>query len=39
MNPGVNIANSSGPSKTIKLNKTNYSNVERGAAIRYGNVS
>ena len=34
-----NIANSTGLPKTIKLNGSNFSNVERGAAIRYGNVS
>lgn len=37
------IANSIGPSKTISLSKndtvSSYSNVERGAGIRYGNVS
>ena len=34
-----NILTSEGPKKTIKLNGNDASNVERGAAIRYGNVS
>lgn len=34
-----NIANSTGLPKTIKLGESDYSNVERGAGIRYGNVS
>ena len=37
--PGNNIGNSIGPSKTVKLNGSDYSNIERGAGIRYGNVS